>query len=382
MFERFTDRARRVTVLAQDEARRLGHAYVGTEHLLLAVAREGTGVGARTLEGLGFTLDEVRRRVEDMAGRGDSQQQGRLPFTAQAKRVLELSLREALQMGCNYIGSEHILLGLVHEGEGVAARVLTGLGTDLDHVRQQAIEARQGHQRGGPVRAVRMPARPDKKGRRTRLLLGEFGARLDALDQRLTALEQRVGIGPDLGDLETRITRVRRPRRWPLTARSSRTRPCCAMTRRNCWRKWPDGGRNGRSGSPACPRSAPRSPAFVIFSGSTELTLRTALLNSDREVGLDLLQAVPGQGQVRLCAVKGQVEEQPVFMPGIPEEPDQVILLVQGDEDVLDGVVDVQGLDRPHLGPDDLGVSGRRHLKVQVLAAAEGAQRHAAAPVD
>jgi ATP-dependent Clp protease ATP-binding subunit ClpC len=139
MFERFTDRARRVVVLAQEEARLLNHNYIDTEHLLLGLIHEGEGVAATALESLGISLEAVRTQVEEIIGHGERAPTGRIPFTPRAKKVLELSLREALQLGHNYIGTEHILLGLVREGEGVAAQVLVRLGADLSRVRQQVI---------------------------------------------------------------------------------------------------------------------------------------------------------------------------------------------------------------------------------------------------
>ena len=131
MFERFTDRARRVVVLAQEEARLLNHNYIGTEHILLGLIHEGEGVAAKALESLGISLEAVRSQVEEIIGQGGSSPSGHIPFTPRAKKVLELSLREALQLGHNYIGTEHILLGLIREGEGVAAQVLVKLGADL-----------------------------------------------------------------------------------------------------------------------------------------------------------------------------------------------------------------------------------------------------------
>jgi hypothetical protein len=139
MFERFTDRARRVVVLAQEEARMLNHSYVGTEHILLGLIHEGEGVAAKALESLGISLESVRSQVEEIIGQGQQAPSGDIPFTPRAKKALELSLREALRLGHNYIGTEHILLGLVREGEGVAAQVLVKLGADLDRVRQQVI---------------------------------------------------------------------------------------------------------------------------------------------------------------------------------------------------------------------------------------------------
>jgi ATP-dependent Clp protease ATP-binding subunit ClpC len=140
VFERFTDRARRVVVLAQEEARRLNHNYIGTEHLLLGLVHEGEGVAAKALEALDISLEAVRTQVEEIIGRGGQAPAGHIPFTPRAKKVLENGLREALQLGHNYIGTEHILLGLIREGEGVAAQVLVKLGADLSRVRQQVIQ--------------------------------------------------------------------------------------------------------------------------------------------------------------------------------------------------------------------------------------------------
>ena len=145
MFERFTDRARRVVVLAQEEARLLNHNYIGTEHLLLGLIHEGEGIAAKALERLGVSLEVVRSRVEEIIGLGGSAPSGHIPFTPRAKKVLELSLREALQLGHNYIGTEHLLLGLIREGEGVAAQVLAQLGLDLALVRQEVLQLLSGY---------------------------------------------------------------------------------------------------------------------------------------------------------------------------------------------------------------------------------------------
>ena len=145
MFERFTDRARRVVVLAQEEARLLDHNFIGTEHLLLGLVHEGQGVAVRALEALSISLEALREQVEEVVGRGGRRVDGHIPFTPRAKRVLELSLREALQLGHNYIGTEHILLALVREGEGVAAQVLTLQGADLSSVRNQVINLLSGY---------------------------------------------------------------------------------------------------------------------------------------------------------------------------------------------------------------------------------------------
>jgi ATP-dependent Clp protease ATP-binding subunit ClpC len=151
MFERFTDRARRTVVLAQEEARLLQHNYIGTEHLLLGLIHEGEGVAAKALESLGIGLDAVRQQVEEIIGRGQHAQSGHIPFTPRAKKVLELALREAIQLGHNYIGTEHILLGLIREADGVAAQVLVRLGADLNRTRQRVIEVLHGHGEAGVV---------------------------------------------------------------------------------------------------------------------------------------------------------------------------------------------------------------------------------------
>ena len=146
MFERFTDRARRVVILAQEEARLLNHNYIGTEHILLGLIHEHEGVAAKALESLDISLESVRAQVEEIIGMGGIAPSGHIPFTPRAKKVLELSLREALQLGHNYIGTEHILLGLIREGEGVAAQVLVKLGADLARVREQVIQLLAAHE--------------------------------------------------------------------------------------------------------------------------------------------------------------------------------------------------------------------------------------------
>jgi ATP-dependent Clp protease ATP-binding subunit ClpC len=151
VFERFTERARRVVVLAQEEARMLNHNYIGTEHVLLGLVREGEGVAAKALESLGISLKDVRGDVEEIIGQGQSVPTGQIPFTPRAKKVLELSLRESLQLGHNYIGTEHVLLGLVREGEGVGAQVLQKRGADLDGVRAKVVSLLSGFTTGGEI---------------------------------------------------------------------------------------------------------------------------------------------------------------------------------------------------------------------------------------
>ncbi len=174
MFERFTDRARRVVVLAQEEARMLNHNYIGTEHILLGLIHEGEGVAAKALESLGISLEAVRQQVEEIIGQGQQAPSGHIPFTPRAKKVLELSLREALQLGHNYIGTEHILLGLIREGEGVAAQVLVKLGADLNRVRQQVIQLLSGYQGKEPAAA----GGPAEGTPSTSLVLDQFGRNL------------------------------------------------------------------------------------------------------------------------------------------------------------------------------------------------------------
>ena len=174
MFERFTDRARRVVVLAQEEARMLNHNYIGTEHILLGLIHEGEGVAAKSLESLGVSLESVRSQVEEIIGQGQQAPSGHIPFTPRAKKVLELSLREALQLGHNYIGTEHILLGLIREGEGVAAQVLVKLGADLNRVRQQVIQLLSGYQGKEPLTS----GAPNEGTPSTSLVLDQFGRNL------------------------------------------------------------------------------------------------------------------------------------------------------------------------------------------------------------
>ena len=197
MFERFTDRARRVIVLAQEEARELNHNYMGTEHILLGLIKEGEGVAAKALESMGINLDDVRREVIDIIGHGSQPVTGHIPFTPRAKKVLELSLREGLQMGHKYIGTEFLLLGLIREGDGVAAQVLIKLGADLPRVRQQVIQLLSGYeggegqnpeapQQGQPgfagagAGAARGGAGPQGGERSNSLVLDQFGRNLTA----------------------------------------------------------------------------------------------------------------------------------------------------------------------------------------------------------
>ncbi len=210
MFERFTDRARRVVVLAQEEARMLNHNYIGTEHILLGLIHEGEGVAAKALESLGIALEGVRAQVEEIIGQGQQAPSGHIPFTPRAKKVLELSLREALQLGHNYIGTEHILLGLIREGEGVAAQVLQKLGADLNRVRQQVLQLLSGYQ-GKETSAAeggRTEGTPS-----TSLVLDQFG-------RNLTQSAREGKLDPVIGR-EKEIERV-----MQVLSRRTKNNPC------------------------------------------------------------------------------------------------------------------------------------------------------------
>ncbi len=209
MFERFTDQARHVVVLAQEEARMLDHNYIGTEHILLALIHEGSGIAARALESLGITEEAARQQVEEIIGRGEQgPPRGHIPFIPRAKKTLELSLREAIALGSNSISTEHLLLGLIRESEGnskdPATQVLDGLNVDPNRVRQQVI-ALVAESRGEDEAGVRRATAGGGK----RKLMSELRGRLDSIEWRLSVLEQRVGTGPDVRDLDRDIARVR-----------------------------------------------------------------------------------------------------------------------------------------------------------------------------
>ena len=201
MFERFTDRARRVVVLAQEEARLLNHNYIGTEHILLGLIHEGEGVAARALEGMGISLESVRSQVVEIIGQGAQAPTGHIPFTPRAKKVLELSLREALQLGHNYIGTEHILLGLIREGEGVAAQVLQKLGAELHKVRQSVIQLLSGQQ------GESEPGEPASSGGRGRGESASGSTVLDQFGRNLTQYARDRKLDPLIGR-EREVERV------------------------------------------------------------------------------------------------------------------------------------------------------------------------------
>ena len=192
MFERFTDRARRVIVLAQDEAKMLNHNYIGTEHILLGLIHEGEGVAAKALEQMGISLEAVREQVEEIIGHGQNPPTGHIPFTPRAKKVLELSLREALQMNHSYIGTEHILLGLIREGEGIAAQVLIKLGADLNRVRTTVLALLSGYQEenGAQPATAGAPEAPSS---------GSSSNTLDQFGRNLTQAAREGRLDPVIG---------------------------------------------------------------------------------------------------------------------------------------------------------------------------------------
>ena len=194
MFERFTERARQVVVLAQDEARALKHNYIGTEHILLGLLREEEGLAARVLESLDITVEEVRAQVARIVGQGDEVTTGQIPFTPRAKKVLELALREALSLGHNYIGTEHILLGLVRENEGVAARILLDFDADAEKIRNEIIRMLS-----GPGRRQGGGGAPGEKSKSSKLL--------DQFGRNLTKLAAEGKLDPVVGR-QTEIERV------------------------------------------------------------------------------------------------------------------------------------------------------------------------------
>src|ERR1700685_508090 len=210
MFERFTNQSRRVVVLAQEEARMLDHNYIGTEHLLLGLLHEGRGSAARALEAMDVTLQAARDQVIEIIGRGQAQQSGHIPFTPRAKKSLELSLREALQLGDGYIGTGHLLLGLIHQGDNVAVKILGSLGADLKDLRARVTE----ELRGNPEEGQDVPPAERERQQLKVYLRGEVKGLLDTIDDRLSAIERRLGIARPVSavqrGLEVRIAQVRR----------------------------------------------------------------------------------------------------------------------------------------------------------------------------
>ena len=205
LFERFTERARQVVVLAHEEANGFKHDHIGTEHILLGLVRDREGIAAGALGSFDITVERVRGEIVRIVGIGQEVVAGQMPLTPRSKRVLELALREALSLGHNYIGTEHILLGLLREGDGVDAQVLVRLGADLNRVLQQVIQLLHGYQGQD---AGSEGSRPGERARAG--LPDDAPAWFDALDRRLTALERWVSMQPDLEDLDQEIAQVRR----------------------------------------------------------------------------------------------------------------------------------------------------------------------------
>jgi ATP-dependent Clp protease ATP-binding subunit ClpC len=215
MFERFSDRARRVVVLAQEEARMLEHNYIGTEHLLLGLIHEGDGTAARSLRALGVDLETVRGEVEALVGRGQQPVPGHIPFTPRAKKSLELALREMVQLGHDYIGTEHLLLGLIREGDGVAAQVLRQRGVELNRVRQEVIRQLHGHEGREGRRRGRFARSPAPRSPGQGATLEEISRQLQALGARLAAIEAKLGIEESpaqqrLRQIDAEMAKVRR----------------------------------------------------------------------------------------------------------------------------------------------------------------------------
>ena len=211
MFERFTNQSRRVVVLAQEEARMLDHNYIGTEHLLLGLLHEGRGSAARALTAMDVTLSAARDQVVAIVGRGQEQASGHIPFTPRAKKSLELSLREALQLGDGYIGTGHLLLGLIHQGDNVAVKILGTLGADLKDLRTRVTEELRDH----PEEGQNVPSSAERERHQLKVFLrSEVQGLLDTIDNRLSAIERRLGItrpvSAALRSLEERIAQVRR----------------------------------------------------------------------------------------------------------------------------------------------------------------------------
>jgi ATP-dependent Clp protease ATP-binding subunit ClpC len=208
VFERFTERARQVVVLAQDESRALGHDYIGTEHLVLGLLREEEGVAARVLESLGVELEDARARVEESVGRGEPRPSGQIPFTPEAKRALELSLREALSLGHNHIGTEHVLLGVIRVEDGVATQVLAGYGLAADRIRDEVVRALANPQRPRP--GLRPAPRPPEWEYRVERVASAHELSEASLDELGADAWELVSVTPDETGLVLVFKRRRR----------------------------------------------------------------------------------------------------------------------------------------------------------------------------
>ncbi len=250
MFERFTERARQVIVLAQEEARNLRHNYIGTEHLLLGLLREADGVAARVLGSLDVTLEEVRGEVSRIVGEGDSESQGQIPFTPRAKKVLELALREALSLGHNYIGTEHVLLGLVRESEGVAARILGDLDVDPERVRQEVMRMLSAPSQAAAAGRRRGRCRPRARSARAPRCSTSSGATSPSTPKRTSSTRSSAARPRSSGSCRSSPGAPRTTRCWWASPAWARPR----------WSKaWP--GASPRTTCPACSRTSRSTPS-------------------------------------------------------------------------------------------------------------------------
>ena len=208
MFERFTNQSRRVVVLAQEEARMLNHNYIGTEHLLLGLLHEGQGAGAKALNAMDITLSAARDQVVAIIGRGQQQASGHIPFTPRAKKSLELSLREALQLGDGYIGTGHLLLGIIRQGDNMAVKILDGLGADLNGLPARVTQELRNHPEGQGT----PPGEPEQRHIRV-IQRDTVQGLLHTIDDRLSAIERHLGItqpvSAALRSLDERLAQVR-----------------------------------------------------------------------------------------------------------------------------------------------------------------------------
>jgi ATP-dependent Clp protease ATP-binding subunit ClpC len=220
MFERFTSRARQIMALAQDQARARSHDHVGTEHILLGLIQQGESVATQVLESLGVSLDAASQQLEQTLGSGGGAASGHVPLAPQARKVLQLSLREALQLGHSYIGTEHILLGLIREGEGAAAQVLAGLGVDLAKTRHRVLQLLHSYQEHAASAACDRGAhRAQPPGRpRRRPPIAELVAQVESMNSRLAAVEKRTGMNAKTTELDQRIVQVRRDKETAIDA--------------------------------------------------------------------------------------------------------------------------------------------------------------------
>ena len=320
MFERFTDRARRVVVLAQEEARLLNHNYIGTEHILLGLIHEGEGVAAKALESLGISLEAVRNQVEEIIGQGGSSPSGHIPFTLRAKKVLELSLREALQLGHNYIGTEHILLGLIREGEGVAAQVLVKLGADLSRVRQQVIQLLSGYSGSGSGGESGASGGSGEKAGATAggsggdsqsgsLVLDQFGRNLTQAARERASIRSSAAAARPNGSCRSSAAAPRTTRSSSVSRVSARRRSSKASPRRSPTTRCP---KPSTTSSSTRSTSAPSSPvrATADFEERLKKVLKEIKTRGDIILFIDEIHTLVGAG-----AAEGAIDAASILKP-------------------------------------------------------------------